>query len=168
MHWWWRDAFILDMKDKNSAHCKARRAFTPRKKGKTKSIVVVLWCFCCAVVLLFVPFLANQKQRSQAQLAVVVGKNRVLVATTRVDRERRRRSTARVRSWLMKNSRKPRWFFSWVARRVFFGQLGFSVGSPLLYIDTKNKKRPRFFFAETKQRHRQPTSPLNPANNGAI
>ena len=27
-----------------------------------------------AVVLLFVPFLANQKQRSQAQLAVVVGK----------------------------------------------------------------------------------------------
>ena len=60
--------------DKNSAHCKAWRAFTPRKKGKTKSIVVVLWCFCCAVVLLFVPFLANQKQRSQAQLAVVVGK----------------------------------------------------------------------------------------------
>ena len=60
-------------------------------------VFVVLWCFCCAVVLLFVPFLANQKQRSQAQLAVVVGKNRVLVATTRVDRERRRRSTARVR-----------------------------------------------------------------------
>ena len=56
--------------DKNPAHCEAWRAFTPRKKGKTNSIVVVLWCFCCAVVLLFVPFLANQKQRSQAQLAV--------------------------------------------------------------------------------------------------
>ena len=40
---------------------------------------------------------------------------------------------------------KLRWLFSSYAPR-FFGLRGFSVGSPLLDIDTKNKKRPRFFL----------------------
>ena len=87
-----------------------------------------------------------------------------MVATTQVDnKHRRKKGTARV---LFVANEKLRWFFSSYAPR-FFGLRGFSVGSPLLYIDTKNKKRPRFFFAETKQRHRQPTSPLARKSNPA-
>jgi hypothetical protein len=59
------------------------RVHTQEKRAKQ-----IRYWWCCG---------AACSEPAEAQLAVVVGKNRVLVATTRVDRERRRRSTARVR-----------------------------------------------------------------------
>ena len=59
------------------------RVHTQEKRAKQ----IRYWWWCGAAC----------SEPAEAQLAVVVGKNRVLVATTRVDRERRRRSTARVR-----------------------------------------------------------------------